>query len=143
IRECRVVVAVVAKEPGIVVLFIYIVGDHVVVVVDVVPRNDAVDEVHQGDVGIAHHSPAGRDDPVIPVVAADKVPVVEGIQAGYGKQVPLAGVVIDHERVTVAVPVNLILLVTPGIGIVPGIAGEQHPDATVGIDSENRDIAGA
>ena len=117
-----------------------VVRDDVVVPVGVSFRDDALREVGHRDIRVAPHAAIG-DDAIIPVVTALDLVVDEGICRRDTEQVADAGLVVDRKRIAAQHPtIDLEIPTTTREVVFPRIAREKHPDATVGIDTEDRDV---
>src|SRR2546425_4636296 len=135
----RVRVTIVAQEPGIVVVLLDVIGNDVVVPVGVVGRDDALREIGQRHVRIAAH-PAVGHHAVVPMVAALERVVDERIRRRDGEEIANAGVVVDLEHIAGLVALHLELPPTADVVVLPWLAGEQHADAAVGVDAQQREV---
>jgi hypothetical protein len=129
--------AVVADEPGIVVVLLNVVARQVVI--EVALGRDLGCEVGHGDVRITL-DPAIGDDPVIPVIPHHEMVVGERIGRRDGEDVADAGVIIDGESRAIVAPNQLQVLVAAGEVVVPGVDREEHPDPSVGVDPDHRHV---
>src|SRR2546430_2198968 len=110
-RVAHVRVAVVAQEPGIVVVLFDVVRRDVVIPLTVAVGHDALCQVGKGDVRIAADPPVG-DLSIIPVVLALDAVVHERIRRGDGEQVADTGIVIDVEGVAVVSALHFVVAPT-------------------------------
>src|SRR5207249_9004962 len=86
VRVTHVAVAVVAQEPGIVVMLLHVVRRDIVIPIAVTIGDDALGQVGEGDVRIAA-DPSVGDQSIIPVVSALDPVVHERVGRGHGEQV--------------------------------------------------------
>ena len=131
--------AVVADEARVVVVPVHVVRCDVVVVVPV--GRDPGGQIGEPHVGIALDA-AAVDEAVVPVVAAGDVPEIERLGGGDREQVSHAGIVIHLEGAAAPGAGDLELVLVADVGVGPGLAREEHPEASVGIDPEHRDVGG-
>jgi len=132
----RVRVAVVAQEPGIVVVLLHVIRRDVVIPITVAVGHDALCQVGEGDVRIAAYPPVG-DQPIIPVVLALDAVVLERVGGGDGKQVADTRIIIDGEGVAVVSALHLVVATAAGEIVLPRLARKQHAHAAVGIDAQD------
>ena len=135
-RVAHVRVAVVAQEPGIVVVLFDVVRRDVVIPLTVAVGHDALCQVGKGDVRIAADPPVG-DQSIIPVVLALDAVVHERIRRGDGEQVADTGIVIDVEGVAVVSALHFVVAPTAGEVVLPRLARKQHAHPAVGVDAQD------
>jgi hypothetical protein len=130
-------VAVIADKPGIIVVFLDVIGDDVVIVF--ARPGNARSEFGQAYVRVSP-DPAVRYEAIVPMVAPDEFIILERVGRGDGENVPDAGIVIDGKSAIIAVE-YLECPTAPGEIVFPRFPGEQNPGPAVSIDPEHRDIA--
>jgi hypothetical protein len=129
-------VAVIADEPGIVVVLLDIIRNDIVVVF-ARPR-DARSEFGQGYVWVSP-DPAIGDQAVIPVVSPDEFVIEERIGGGDRKEVADPGIIIDTEGAVIPIE-DLEGAAATGEVVFPRFLGEEHPNPAIGIHSEHGDV---
>src|SRR5713101_1391867 len=137
VRVTHVAVAIVAQEPGIVVMLLHVVRRNIVIPITVTIGHDALRQVGESDVRIAP-DPSVGDQPIIPVVPALDAVVHERVGRGHGEQVADTRIVIDVEGVAVVSALHLVVATTAGEVVLPRLARKQHAHPAVGVDAQDR-----
>src|SRR6266853_1250860 len=137
VRVTHVAVAVVAQEPGIVVMLLHVVRRNIVIPIIVTVGHDTLRQVGEGDVRIAT-DPSVGDQPIIPMVPALNAVVHERVGRGHGEQVTDTRIVIDVEGVAVVSALHLVVATTAGEVVLPRLARKQHAHPAVGVDAQDR-----
>src|SRR5256884_457209 len=137
VRVTHVAVAVVAQEPGIVVMLLHVVRRDIVIPIAVTIGDDALGLVGEGDVRIAA-DPSVGDQSIIPVVSALDPVVHERVGRGHGEQVADPRIVIDVEGVAVVSALHLVVATTTGEVVLPRLPWKQDAHPAVGVDAQDR-----
>src|SRR5438874_1020839 len=132
-------VAVVAQEPGIVVVPLDVVGCEVVVPVAVPRRHDTLRQVRDCHVGIAVHA-AVADRAIVPMVMILERIVHEGVARDDGEDVAHAGGVVDVKGVARVAARYFVVAVAAREVVLPRLAREQHAHPAVGVDAQDGDV---
>jgi len=132
-------VALVAHEAWVLVLLVYTVRGEIQTVGDVLPVWDQGGHIIvHGQVGIPIHLAANETQIPSPVIVGVlEVGEVEWLRGGHHEEVPHSRIVI-YEPIRRSGEKNPIIPSSPGIVVLLGRVGEDHPDGTIGIDMEDR-----
>src|SRR5882672_1377557 len=135
-RVAHVRVAVVAQEPGIVVVLLDVVRRDVVIPIVVAVRHDALCQLGEGDVRVAADAPVG-DRPIVPVLPTLDAVVDERVSRRDGEHVADTRIVIDVERIAAVSTLHLVIATAAGEVVLPRFARKQHAHPAVGVDAQD------